>query len=103
MKKNNNSLTIAKEHTFGGWLFNNICVKLIAAPFVKTFYVKNVTGLESLPKGTPFIVAANHQSFLDFLSMVACTPRKLTFLAAEKFYSSALWRPGNGVFGPDKG
>ncbi len=85
-------LTIAKEHTWGGWVFNNICVKLIAAPFVRTFYVKGVTGLEDLPVGR-FIVAANHGSFLDFLSMVACTPRKLTFLAAEKFYSSLLWRP----------
>ena len=93
IKKDNNRLMIAKEHTFGGWLFNNIGVKLIAAPFVRTFFVKSVTGLENLPEGKPFVVAANHQSFLDFLSMVACTPRKLTFLAAEKFYSSMIWRP----------
>lgn len=92
MTERSSPLTIAKEHTWGGWVFNNICVKLIAAPFVRTFYMKRVAGLEGLPAGR-FIVAANHVSFLDFLSMVACTPRKLTFLAAEKFYSSALWKP----------
>lgn len=92
MTRDSHRLTVAKEHTCGGWVFNNICVKLIAAPVVRTLYVKGVAGLEDLPAGR-FIVAANHGSFLDFLSMVACTPRKLTFLAAEKFYSSLFWRP----------
>ncbi|MFH1641662.1 MAG: lysophospholipid acyltransferase family protein [Nanoarchaeota archaeon] len=34
---------------------------------VITFPVKQVEGLENLPKDIPFVVAANHTSFMDFM------------------------------------
>ena len=85
-------LTIAKENTIRGRMFN-LSLKIFAAPFVRTFWVRDTAGLENLPHEGACIIAANHQSYVDFLSMVAVAPRRLTFLAAEKFYTSLLWRP----------
>jgi 1-acyl-sn-glycerol-3-phosphate acyltransferase len=90
IKKNT---SIAKELTLKGRFFNKVFIKLFAAPFVKTVWVKKISGIEHLPSEGSFIIAANHQSFFDFMGMVVTLPLKLTFLAAEKFYDSPVWRP----------
>lgn len=62
-----------------GWLFRLI-------------WVDQVGGLENLPKKGPVILAANHTSYFDFISMVMVCPRKITFLAAEVFFQKPLSR-----------
>lgn len=94
VKKNKNkfNFNIAKENTFKGKLFS-IFLKIIIGPLIKLFWIKRVNGLNNLPTEKPFIIAANHQSYFDFISLYSILPFQPVFLAAEKFYSSKFWRP----------
>jgi len=68
-------------------------LKTLFGWLIRLIWVKNVAGLENIPKKGAFIIAANHCSYFDFLSLVAVLPRKVHFLAAEKFYKSKFWYP----------
>ncbi len=68
-------------------LIRNTVGRLIRFIWVKEVAYKN----KNLPK-KPFIVAANHQSFFDFLSLSSVFPKNIHFLSAEKFFSHKLWR-----------
>lgn len=68
-------------------------VKGLFGPIVKGVWIEGVEGLENIPKNGPVIVASNHQSYFDFLCFTSVCPRKIHYLAAEKFYKSAMWRP----------
>lgn len=82
----------SKENTILGKIFY-FSLKKMVLPMIKLIWIKRVEGLENLPQTGPYIVVANHQSYFDFISLVAVVPKRLTFLAAEKFYSSKFWRP----------
>ena len=45
---------------------------------------------EHIPREGPFVLAANHQSILDPLVLIACIPRKITFLAAAYIFRIPL-------------
>ncbi len=62
-------------------------------PVIKGFWVREVTGLEHIPKEGGVIFAFNHQSYLDFLAFTVVCPRPIHFLSAEKFFSHILWAP----------
>ncbi|MFA6393441.1 MAG: lysophospholipid acyltransferase family protein [Patescibacteria group bacterium] len=83
---------IAKENTFRGKFLYRF-LRIFVAPLIRLIWIKEVKGLSNLPKSGAYIIAANHQSYLDFLCLQAVLPVRLTFLAAEKFYSSGFWRP----------
>ena len=68
-------------------------LKFLFGSIVRLIWVKSVEGLENIPKTGPVILAANHSSYFDFLCMGAVVPRRMYFLAAEKFYKSSFWRP----------
>lgn len=68
-------------------------IRHTAGPLIKGIWIDQVEGLENIPKTGPVIVASNHQSYFDFLCFVAASPRKVHYLAAEKFYKSRMWRP----------
>ncbi len=68
-------------------------IKTLLGPLIRLVWVKNVKGLSNIPKEGPAIIAANHSSYFDFISLVAVIPRRIHFLAAEKFYKSIFWRP----------
>ena len=36
----------------------------------------------------PYIIIANHESIIDFINMVCCTNRRLTFVISNSFYQS---------------
>lgn len=89
-----------REQKLGIWYHDNLIVqftywfiKITLGTVVKTIWVKEVHGMENMPKEGPLIVAFNHQSFFDFLSFVSVSPRKIHFLSAEKFFSHPLWGP----------
>ena len=63
-------------------------LKKIFGPFVRLIWIKKIKGLNNFPKTGPFIIAANHSSYFDFISLIAVCPRRVYFLAAEKFYKS---------------
>lgn len=68
-------------------------LKFLLSPFIKLIWIRRVNGLESIPKKGSVIIAANHSSYFDFICFIAVSPRKIFYLAAEKFYSSRFWRP----------
>lgn len=68
-------------------------IKAVLGPLIRRVWVKSVEGLENLPGDGAAIIAANHSSYLDFLTFEAISPRKVHYLAAEKFFTSPLWRP----------
>ena len=68
-------------------------LKKIFGPFVRLIWIKKIKGLNNFPKTGPFIIAANHSSYFDFISLIAVCPRRVYFLAAEKFYKSKFWYP----------
>ncbi|MFA5127222.1 MAG: lysophospholipid acyltransferase family protein, partial [Patescibacteria group bacterium] len=54
------------------------------------------------PKKGSFIIAANHSSYFDFIFLYVFIPRRITFLAAEKFFASRFWRPFMKITGQIK-
>lgn len=45
-----------------------------------------VCGMERLPRKGPLIIVSNHQSLLDPVVLLACIPRKITFMAASYLF-----------------
>lgn len=68
-------------------------IKIILGPFIRFFWIKKVEGLENIPRKGPIIIAANHSSYFDFFSLIAICPRRIYFLAAEKFFKGKIWGP----------
>jgi 1-acyl-sn-glycerol-3-phosphate acyltransferase len=68
-------------------------LKTLFSPFFRVIWIKRVEGLQNIPKNGACIIASNHSSYFDFLSLIAVLPRRITFLAAEKFYKNIFWYP----------
>jgi 1-acyl-sn-glycerol-3-phosphate acyltransferase len=52
-----------------------------------------VSGRERVPPpGAPFVLAANHQSYLDALALIEAVPRPLAFVAKRELASNPLLR-----------
>jgi 1-acyl-sn-glycerol-3-phosphate acyltransferase len=45
-----------------------------------------VEGLERLPQSGPFVVAANHRSFMDSVFLALVIPRPITFIAKSEYF-----------------
>jgi len=67
--------------------------KLIVPPIAK-LWIKKIDGLENIPKDRPFIVAANHSSFLDDFALVpilvSYLNKKVHMYCNDRFYKSKL-------------
>lgn len=65
--------------------------KRVIPPIVK-FWIKNVNGLENIPKKGPFIIAANHASYMDhFIIMSTLVPyvdKKIHHLAKKEHFDN---------------
>lgn len=61
-------------------------VRKILGPIFRLIWIKKITGLSNIPRFGPVIIAFNHQSYFDFISFIAVSPRNIHFLAAEKFF-----------------
>ncbi len=70
-----------------------LLIRLTLGTLVRLIWVKRVEGIENVPKTGAVIVAFNHQSFFDFLCFISISPRKIHFLAAEKFFTNPFWYP----------
>ena len=68
-------------------------LKVLIAPLIRLVWVRQVSGMERLPKEGSAIVALNHQSYFDFICFLAVSDRHVHFLAAEKFFESLIWAP----------
>src|SRR3989344_6866490 len=67
--------------------------KRIILPIVN-FWIKKVNGLENAPKKGPFIIAANHASYMDHLIIVCIfmkhTNQKVHFLSKKEHFDNPL-------------
>ncbi len=68
-------------------------IKTVLGPFIRWVWIKKVEGLKNIPEQKPCIIAANHSSYFDFLSLAAISKRRIYFLAAEKFFKGKIWGP----------
>ena len=69
--------------------------KRIIPPIVKFFWIREVKGMENLPKKGPFIIAANHVSYMDHFMMSQLVPyldRKIHFLAKKEHFEGFFKR-----------
>ncbi len=80
-----------EETRFARWGYSFL--KKILSPIIRWFWIHSVEGLENIPEKGACIVASNHESYFDFICFVAASPRKVHYLAAEKFFTNMLWRP----------
>lgn len=64
--------------------------KIFIRPFINVLLIKEVRGLENLPKKN-FILASNHQSHLDWIiSGYICVPRRFTYIGQVDRYKGLL-------------
>src|SRR3989304_7981878 len=61
-------------------------VKIIIALPIHLFWIEKIEGKRHLPKKGPYIIAANHRSFLDFAFLSIAVHRRIYYLAAEFLY-----------------
>ncbi|HEX8947168.1 MAG TPA: lysophospholipid acyltransferase family protein [Candidatus Paceibacterota bacterium] len=72
---------------------NYAIIRWLFGPIVRAIWIRRVVGRENIPTEGPVLIAANHQSYFDFITTIAISPRNIYYLAAEKFFRSPLWRP----------
>jgi len=71
-------------------LFVSWFCKIFIKPIVGLLFIKEVKGLENIPKGN-FILASNHQSHLDWIVCGwLCVPRRFTYIGQVDRYSGLL-------------
>lgn len=80
-----------EETLFMRWGYS--LIRTIFGPIVRKLWIHKVEGVENIPKEGPVIIASNHESYFDFICFIAASPRKIHYLAAEKFYKNPFWRP----------
>jgi 1-acyl-sn-glycerol-3-phosphate acyltransferase len=66
-------------------------IKIFLYTFFKVFYGLKVFGLENIPKGGGFIMAANHASFLDPPVIGGVSTRRVRFMAREGLFKIPLF------------
>lgn len=82
---------IYEETRFMRWGYS--LIRTIFGPIVRKLWIHKIEGIENIPKEGSVIIASNHESYFDFICFIAVSPRKIHYLAAEKFYKSPFWRP----------
>ena len=63
---------------------------VLLGPLLRVVYRPEARGLENIPTEGPFILAANHLSFVDSLFMPLLCPRNVVFLGKADYFDS--WR-----------
>ena len=67
-------------------------LKIFIAPIVSLVWVKKITGKDNIPKKGGVIIAANHESYFDFITLYSIVPRPMHFLAGEVFFKKKQCR-----------
>jgi len=75
---------------------------VLIGPILKAIWMKDIVGLENVPSKGPCLIASNHESYFDFFIIAAALNRRISFLAAEKFYKNRVWKLINDCMGSIK-
>jgi len=68
-------------------------LKYFFGNIIKLIWIGSVCGKENIPKKKPYILAANHESYFDFICLATVFPKRIYFLAGEVFFKRWWWRP----------
>jgi long-chain acyl-CoA synthetase len=78
--------------TTSSWFLATRMARLLAHDLFRL----KVQGLEKLPDEGPFILSANHQSYLDAPILVSCMPwkvfRRLFYVGTSDIFGQGVWR-----------
>ena len=66
-------------------------VKVLAIIVLKLFFGFKVIGRENIPKKGPYLVTANHVSYLDPIVIGAALPHKIHFMAKKELFKSKFF------------
>jgi 1-acyl-sn-glycerol-3-phosphate acyltransferase len=66
------------------WLYR--FAKTALGPVLRHCWNIQVEGLEQLPDRGPFVLAANHRSFMDSIFLALVIPRPITFIAKAEYF-----------------
>ena len=82
--------------------------KRIIPPIVK-LWIKEVNGMENVPRKGPFIIAANHESYMDHLIIVSIfvlnLKKKINLLAKKEHFDNiikSIWHKWAGAIPIDR-
>lgn len=64
--------------------------KLLIAPFIKLIWLNRISGLENVLCKN-YIIAANHESYFDFILLYLSWSKSIHFLAGEVFFKKWYW------------
>ena len=86
---------MAKEEMLGETIKSNWCLfaRWWCRLFVRLFFRMRFLGLENVPSTGPFILAVNHQSFLDPLFAGIALKGQLCFMARDTLFKSRIFGP----------
>ncbi len=65
--------------------------KVLATIVLKLFFGFEVIGKENIPKRAPYLVAANHVSYLDPIVVGIALPHKIHFMAKKELFKSRFF------------
>lgn len=75
-------------------IYSEETVHFFAGLIVKIFYRVEYKGVENIPGKAPFVFAANHVSYVDWLFIMGCSPVPVRFIIDNFFYrlpTAAFW------------
>ena len=62
------------------------CLRIFGTPLLRVYFRLRGEGTEHLPPSGPFILAANHVSFIDPLVLGATCPRPVHYIMLREYY-----------------
>jgi 1-acyl-sn-glycerol-3-phosphate acyltransferase len=68
-------------------VFYQLLKYVVLGPILKLLFRPWVEGLENIPDKGPVILASNHLSFSDSIFLPLMTPRRITFLAKQEYFT----------------
>lgn len=69
-----------------------ILLKIFIFPFIKLIWIDKINGTRNIPKRGGVIIASNHESYFDFITLYSIFPRRIYFLTGEIFFQKWQWR-----------
>lgn len=71
-------------------VFSPLTIRLWARFLTFIFFKVRLEGQELLPKSGPYIIVANHVSFIDWLLLMSLCPRPIRFIIDHQYYYAPM-------------
>ena len=74
-------------------------IRVVLKTIAKYRYRFKIYGMENIPENGPALLVGNHVSWIDWLIVVASTPRRVSFVIEKNIYEKKLLKPVFRFFG----